>query len=75
MHSDSLLDLDKSNALSIMTWPLSTLWGQALKECVGDPAYPDAPDDYSNARFLPNSIVERYEHGLWRKKFNKIFNM
>ena len=75
MHPDSLLDLDKSNALSIMTWPLSTLWGQALKECVGGPAYPDVPDDYSNARFLPNNIVERYEHGLWREKFNKIFNM
>jgi spermidine/putrescine-binding protein len=42
---------------------------------IGDPAYPDAPDDYSNAQFLPNRIVERYEHSLWREKFNKIFNM
>jgi putative spermidine/putrescine transport system substrate-binding protein len=39
----------------------------------GDPAYPDRPDDYSHALFLPNSIVEEYEHGLWREKFNEIF--
>jgi len=42
---------------------------------IGDSAYPDAPDDYSNAQFLPNSIVERYEHGVWRERFNKIFDM
>ena len=42
---------------------------------IGDPAYPDAPDDYSNALFLPNGILERYEHGLWREKFNQIFNV
>jgi len=41
----------------------------------GDAAYPDAPDDYSNALFLPNSILEKYEHGVWREKFNQIFNL
>ncbi len=39
---------------------------------VGDPAYPDASDDYSHALFLPNGIVELYEHGLWRERFNRI---
>jgi len=30
----------------------------------GDPVYPAAPGDYSNALFLPNGILEKYEHGL-----------
>ena len=42
---------------------------------VGDPAYPDAPDDYSHALFLPNAVLEKYEHGLWRERFNRIFTM
>lgn len=42
---------------------------------VGDPAYPDAPDDYSHAIFLPNGILEKYEHGLWRERFNRIFDV
>jgi len=39
-----------------------------------DPVYPETPDDYSNALFVPNSITEKYEHGLWREKFNRIFS-
>jgi putative spermidine/putrescine transport system substrate-binding protein len=40
----------------------------------GDLAYPDAPDDYANALFVPNSILEKFEHRAWREKFNEIFN-
>ncbi|MCD4823870.1 MAG: extracellular solute-binding protein [Phycisphaerae bacterium] len=43
------------------------------KRFAGDPAYPDAPDDYSAAQFVSNSILEKYEHGPWREKFNEIF--
>lgn len=39
-----------------------------------DPAYPDAPDDYANALFVPNRILEKYEHHAWRDKFSEIFN-
>ncbi len=28
---------DKIEELKVMTWPLSSLWGQALKECVSEP--------------------------------------
>lgn len=28
-----------------------------------------------HALFLPNGILEKYEHGLWREKFNQIFNV
>ena len=40
-----------------------------------DRAYPDAPDEYSNALFVPNSVLEKYEHGLWRRKFEEIFHI
>jgi putative spermidine/putrescine transport system substrate-binding protein len=39
----------------------------------GDHAYPDGPDDFSNALFVPNAVVEKYEHGPWRREFEKIF--
>jgi hypothetical protein len=28
-----------------------------------NPACPEAPDDYSNALFLANSLLEKFEHG------------
>lgn len=37
MRPELLPNQDKPDALTIMAWPLSTLWGQALKECVSDP--------------------------------------
>ena len=41
----------------------------------GDPAYPDRPDDYSKALFVPNRVLAEFEHGLWRNEFNAIFEM
>jgi hypothetical protein len=40
---------------------------------LGDPAYPERPDDYRGALFVPNRIIEKYEHGLWRGRFNELF--
>jgi len=28
-----------------------------------------------NALFLPNGILEKYEHVLWWKRFNEIFDL
>jgi len=29
----------------------------------GDPAYPDRPDDYSKALYVPNRVLAKFEHG------------
>ncbi|MCX5977080.1 MAG: extracellular solute-binding protein [Coprothermobacterota bacterium] len=36
MHPVGQADLKKPDALTVMTWPLNSLWGKALKECVSD---------------------------------------
>ena len=48
---------------------------EPLAELKGDPAYPDSPDDYRGALYVPNSILVDYETGSWKNEFNTILGL